>query len=295
MAPLDGLRRVGGLRTAQVRWHNELLHRQQLRTAAEVDRLSGLVRQLASKLRSRTAEVEALKAKLSVYEDDVQHAVNTAMVALRAHVTRELTVEFEMAYRVSYAHCAGLPLPRPCRQSLCCCVSCGPLRLWAAEQEKHGALLLERDELQTRCNDLRREAQEQRERMERPATGCSTRRLGDKVGAMLCRQQLLSRLLRPAWARDSVPPVSPGSRLPSCALRCIACWAAAGNGPGQRWLRPCGRTRRRGGRYEGGAKWRRAAAAQTARRSSPSSPHPPSGATPHGAHCCLLGLGRGGA
>lgn len=82
-------------------WQNELLHRQQLRTAAEVDRLAGLVRQLTAKLRSRTREAEALSAKVAVYEDDVQHAVNTAMVAIRGHVERELTAEFEAAYQVS--------------------------------------------------------------------------------------------------------------------------------------------------------------------------------------------------
>eukprot|EP00873_Tetraselmis_striata_P044149 jgi/Tetstr1/464413/TSEL_009205.t1 len=130
----------------KVLWQNELLHRQQLRTAAEVDRLAGLVRQLTAKLRSRTREAEALSAKVAVYEDDVQHAVNTAMVAIRGHVERELTAEFEAAY-----------------------------------QAKHAQLLRERDALALRCTELSKEAELQRERAARFSRAASARGVGHKA------------------------------------------------------------------------------------------------------------------
>jgi len=105
---------------AQVKFHNDLLHREKLRVAAEVTRLSRLVSQLADKLRNRTREAEALRAKVAVYEDDVQTAMNTAMVALSDQISRELRAQFERDF-----------------------------------QEKNAQLLKERDMLRDQCTALR--------------------------------------------------------------------------------------------------------------------------------------------
>jgi hypothetical protein len=141
---------------AQVKFHNDLLHREKLRVAAEVTRLSRLVSQLADKLRNRTREAEALRAKVAVYEDDVQTAMNTAMVALSDQISRELRAQFERDFQVSSY------TVEPCRRSTKWATGArfwGHLITWAVmylcSQEKNAQLLKERDMLRDQCTALR--------------------------------------------------------------------------------------------------------------------------------------------